>query len=31
MYRLTGRGQILLGAVIGEEPEGRATEEEVIL
>ena len=29
MYRLTGRGQALLGAVIGKEPEGRASEEEV--
>ena len=29
MYRLSERGQALLGAVIGEEPEGRASEEEV--
>jgi DNA-binding transcriptional ArsR family regulator len=29
MYRLTGRGEILLGAVIGEAPERQAAEEEV--
>jgi DNA-binding transcriptional ArsR family regulator len=29
MYRLTGRGEVLLGAVIGEAPEGQAAKEEV--